>query len=171
MKARCVHACSLSIMAGGFVLLSGCGVEPNGTVHPGVVVVAPLPPPPPVVVEAPVMVPETYVWDGYEYVGFVGGQYCYLGPSQVWLVVEPFRLERFHGWERNHPDWRMHATRHEHFRNDRNGHFQPRHDEPGRHGEPGRPGGAPQRGEPQKGEPQKGEPRNGEPRNGTPDAH
>ena len=167
MKAKCVRACSLSIMAGGFVLMAGCVVEPNGTVHPGVVVVAPLPPP--VVVEAPVMVPESYVWDGYEYVGFVGGQYYYLGPTHVWLIAEPFRLERFHGWERIHPDWRTHATRNAHFRNDRNGHFQPRHDEPGKGGEPQR--GAPQKGEPQRGAPQKGEPQRGEPKNGMPDAH
>jgi len=147
-------------------------MEPNGTVHPGVVIMSP---PPPVVVETPVIVPETYVWDGYEYVGFVGGQYVYLGPTHVWLVAEPFRLERFHGWERGHPDWRMHATRNDQFRNDRNGHFQPRHEEPGRHGEPGRQvtpqKGESQRGEPQKGEPKRGESQKGEPKNGEPDAH
>ena len=49
-----------------------------------------------------------YVWDGYEYVGG-GGQYMYWGPGGVWLACDPFRLERFHGWERGHPDWRQSA--------------------------------------------------------------
>ena len=52
------------------------------------------------------MVPDSYAWDGYEYVGLVGDQYYYLGPGNVWLFCEPFRLERFHGWERGHADWR-----------------------------------------------------------------
>jgi hypothetical protein len=82
----------------------------------------------PVMVAEPVMVPESYVWDGYEFVGFVGNQYFYLGAGNVWLVAEPFRLERFHGWERGHSDWRMHAIRNEQFRGDRNGHVQPRHE-------------------------------------------
>jgi len=41
------------------------------------------------------MIPDYYVWDGYEYVGVVGNQYCYLGPANVWVVAEPYRLERF----------------------------------------------------------------------------
>jgi hypothetical protein len=71
---------------------------------------------PPVVNVAPpeavvtVGVPESYVWDGVEFVGVVGGQYMYLGPGGAWLVCEPFRLERFHGWERGHPDWRRTAV-------------------------------------------------------------
>ena len=109
------------------VVVAGCVVQPNGQVTLGYpVVVAPAPAP---VIVAPVMVPEYYVWDGYEYVGVVGNQYVYLGPGNVWLIAEPFRLERFHGWERGHADWRMHATRNEQFRTDRNGHVQPRHDE------------------------------------------
>jgi hypothetical protein len=60
-------------------------------------------PPPEAVVT--VGVPDSYVWDGVEFVGVVGGQYMYLGPGGAWLVCEPFRLERFHGWERGHPDW------------------------------------------------------------------
>jgi len=74
------------------------------------------------------MIPESYVWDGVEFVGLVGDQYFYLGPGNVWLVAEPFRLERFHGWERDHRDWRDHATPNDRFRTDRNGHIQPRHD-------------------------------------------
>ena len=74
------------------------------------------------------MVPDGYVWDGVEYVGVVGDQYFYLGPGNVWLVCDPFRLERFHGWERDHRDWRNHAIRNDRFRADRNGHVQPRRD-------------------------------------------
>ena len=76
------------------------------------------------------MVPDSYAWDGYEYVGFVGDQYYYLGPGHVWLFCEPFRLERFHGWERGHADWRSHAIRNDRYRTDRNGHVQPRRDGP-----------------------------------------
>jgi hypothetical protein len=54
-------------------------------------------------------VPESYTWDGVEFVGVVGGQYMYLGPGGGWLVCDPIRLERFHGWERGHPDWRRSA--------------------------------------------------------------
>ncbi len=83
------------------------------TPAPVVEVVAPAPA---VEVVAPVMIPETYVWDGIEYVGFVGGQYMYLGPGDVWMVCDPVRLERFHGWARYHPDWAHHAIRNEHYR-------------------------------------------------------
>ena len=72
------------------------------------------------------MIPDYYVWDGFEYVGVVGGQYLYLGPGNVWLVCEPYRLERFHGWERGHPDWQSHAIRNDRYRRDRNGHDHPR---------------------------------------------
>jgi hypothetical protein len=137
MKTKCLRVFILSIAAGGFV--SGCVVEPNGSVAfrpfvvvaPAPVYVAPQPmvvvAPPPVEV-APVMVPDNYVWDGYEYVGLVGDQYYYLGPGNVWLFCEPFRLDRFHGWERGHADWRDHAIRNDRYRTDRNGHVQPRHD-------------------------------------------
>jgi len=62
-----------------------------------------------------VFVPETYVWDGFEFVGVVGDDYVYLGPGRVWLRCEPWRLNRFHGWERGHGDWRGHAARNEHY--------------------------------------------------------
>jgi hypothetical protein len=68
-------------------------------------------PPPQVVVT--VGMPESYVWDGVEYVGVVGDQYMYLGPGNVWLVCDPVRLGRFHGWEGGHPDWRRSAVRNE----------------------------------------------------------
>ena len=127
MKTTYWRACILSMAAGGIsVLVSGCVVYPNGTVGlqpliiaaPAPVVVAPAP------VE-PVMVPDNYVWDGVEYVGVVGGAYFYLGPGNVWLACGPDRLERFHGWERYHADWRDHAIRNDRFRTDAHGHVQP----------------------------------------------
>ena len=128
MKTKSLRVFILSMAAGGFV--SGCVVEPNGRVaFQPFVVVAPQPvvvvAPPPVEV-APMMVPDSYAWDGYEYVGLVGDQYYYLGPGNVWLFCEPFRLDRFHGWERGHADWRDHAVRNDRYRTDRNGHVQPR---------------------------------------------
>jgi hypothetical protein len=123
---KCSPTLILSITAAGLAFVSGCVLEPNGTLafQPLVVQI-----PPPVVYEPvpePVMVPEEYVWDGYENVGYVGGQYYYLGAGNVWLVADPFRLDRFHGWERGHPDWRGHATPNDRFRRDSHGHVQPR---------------------------------------------
>ena len=69
-----------------------------------------VPPPPPQVVVT-VGMPESYVWDGGEFVGVVGDQYMYLGPGGVWLVCDSVRLGRFHGWEGGHPDWRRTAVR------------------------------------------------------------
>jgi hypothetical protein len=146
MKTRCLRAYILPIAAGGLVLVSGCVVEPNGTmgiqmptisVAPPVVVAPAVTYSPPVVVapgvaiEAPVLVPETYIWDGYENVGIVDGQYFYLGPGDVWLACEPWRLDRFHGWERGHPDWRDHAIRNDRYRKDAHGHEAAMHGEKG----------------------------------------
>jgi hypothetical protein len=81
--------------------------------QPAPVVVA-APPAPVVVVPAPVYVPEYYVWDGYEYVGWCGGTYVYYGPHG-WLVCDAIVLGRFNGWVRYHPDWRRDAVRyHDH---------------------------------------------------------
>lgn len=125
--ALCISG--IAILA--LVLLSGCVVRPDGKVAFAPVVIAPAPvvvapPPAPVEVET---VPDDYVWDGYEYVGVVGDQYYYLGPGDVWLICDPIRLERFHGWEGGHPDWRAHAIRNDRYRNDSHGHYQPRHDD------------------------------------------
>ena len=111
-----------SIAALALLLVSGCVVRPDGRVgvEAGVVVA------PPVVEVA--MVPDDYYWDGYEYVGLVGDQYYYLGPGNVWLVCDPVRLERVHGWERVHPDWQVHVIRNDRYRNDSHGHYQPRHE-------------------------------------------
>ena len=103
--------CSLAALT----LMSGCVVTPYGG---GVAVVAP---PPAVAVNVEVY-PDYYCWDGFEYVGIVGGRYYYLGPGHAWIVCEPFRLARFHDWERGHPDWRDHAIRNEHFRPADRGH-------------------------------------------------
>jgi hypothetical protein len=129
MKIKCLQVCILPIAAVAFV--SGCVVEPNGQLAFAPIVVAPAPvyvqPAP--VVEEQVMVPDTYFWDGYENVGIINGQYFYLGAGDVWLVAEPFRLERFHGWERDHPDWRDHGIRNDHYRRDAHGREQPRRDD------------------------------------------
>ena len=118
-------------------MVSGCVIEPNGMVRVAPVVVAP----PVVAVTAPavevappiVEVPDTYVWDGIEFVGLVGDQYFYLGPGNVWVVCDTVRLGRFHGWERVHPDWRVHAIRNDRFRRDARGEVHPMgHNEPER---------------------------------------
>jgi hypothetical protein len=132
MKTKWLCMCILLTVAGGLALVSGCVMEPNGQLALAPIVVAPAPvyvaPPP--VVEAQVMVPDTYVWDGYENVGIVDGQYFYLGPGDVWLAAEPWRIDRFHGWERGHPDWREHAIRNDRFRKDAHGHVAPMHGGP-----------------------------------------
>ena len=133
MKTKCLRACILSMAAGGIsVLVSGCVVYPNGTVGlQPLIIAAPAPmvvaaPPPAVEVAPPVVeVPDTYVWDGVEFVGVVGGAYFYLGPGDVWLACGPDRLAHFHDWERFHPDWRDHAIRNDRFRTDAHGHIQP----------------------------------------------
>lgn len=102
------------------MMVSGCVLTPDGRVaFQPVVVVGPAPVE--VAYSEPVMVPETYVWDGYENVGLVGGQYFYLGPGNIWVTCEPYRLERFHGWEGDHRDWQEHAVHNDRFRNDRDG--------------------------------------------------
>ena len=93
-------------------LMSGCVVRPYG----GVEVYAPAP-----AVSVGVY-PGYYVWDGYEYVGVVGGQYYYLGPGHVWYRCEPFRVTRFHEWERYHSDWRAHAIRNDRYHRGYEGH-------------------------------------------------
>jgi hypothetical protein len=123
VKMKFIRAGGLLAAAGGLMLMSGCVVEPHGRLvvaAPAPVVVAPAPPP------EPVYVPDSYVWDGYEYVGLVGDDYFYLGPGNFWIRCEPFRLERFHGWERYHHDWRVHAIRNDRYRSDRYGHYQAR---------------------------------------------
>jgi len=75
------------------------------------------------------VVPDSYVWDGTEYVGVVGSTYFYLGPGDVWLTLDGPRLARFHDWEGAHRDWRDHAIRNEKYRHDAKGHEVPLHDD------------------------------------------
>ena len=52
--------------------------------------------------------PDSYVWDGSEYVGFQKGQYVYW-TGGAWIAAPPIIVERFQDWERLHPDWRTRA--------------------------------------------------------------
>jgi hypothetical protein len=91
-------------------------------------------PAPAVTVEA--AVPDSYVWDGTEFVGVVGDQYYYLGAGNVWLPFDSVRVARFHDWEKVHADWRTHVTRNELYRHDAHGHDVPRHDDHGHDNSP-----------------------------------
>jgi hypothetical protein len=66
-------------------------------------------------------VPAFYVWDGSEYIGFIGDQYYFLAPGNLWLPLSGNRLNRFRAWEKDHHDWRSHAIRNERFRRDAQG--------------------------------------------------
>lgn len=129
MKTKYSRLSILVALTGGLILVSGCVVEPNGIVRVAPVVVAPpvvAVAPPAVEVAAPVVeVPDSYVWDGVEFVGVVGDGYFYLGPGDVWVSCDPVRLGRFHDWERIHPDWRVQVIRNERFRRDARGEFHP----------------------------------------------
>ena len=111
MKANMKYVLSIASM--GFAFTLTCMAAQIIVTPPAVVVSAP---PPAVVAPAPV-VPDSYVWDGSEYVGIVGGQYYYLGPGNVWLIMDPARIHRFQGWENGHPGWRAHATHNVRYRN------------------------------------------------------
>lgn len=74
-------------------------------------------------------VPDSYVWDGDEYVGLVGNNYYYLGPNHDWLRLDAPRLGRFHDWEKVHTDWRSHAIHNEHYRYDAHGNDAPHPDQ------------------------------------------
>jgi len=116
---RSTQTLLLASTAGALLLATGCVMEPDGSIvfHPPVFVV---PPPPTVVVAtpAPAPIPDSYVWDGTEYVGCIGDSYFYLGPGNIWVACDGPRLERFHGWERQHGGWRGHAIKNVRFRND-----------------------------------------------------
>src|ERR1700722_4135171 len=96
------------------LVMAGTGVVLACVAGPTIIITAPAPPVPTVVVTTPVpappavtvdVVPDTYAWDGTEYVGVVGTQYYYLDPGNVWMVMDADRLNRFHGWEGAHRDW------------------------------------------------------------------
>ena len=87
----------------------------------------PVYPPPATMYAPPLMVPETYFWDGFEYVGIVGSQCLYLGVGNVWMICDPFRAERFYGWQRNHPDWKYHGVHNDRYRTAYNYHGSTRY--------------------------------------------
>jgi hypothetical protein len=115
-------------LIGAVTLSAQAGVDVRiGIAAP--VVVAPVPPVY-VVPQTVYVVPDSYVWDGYEYVGYANGGYFYLSGS-IWLPLERSRYERFHAWERHHSDWRSHAIRNEHYRGGNHGYdrnFDRHHD-------------------------------------------
>jgi hypothetical protein len=131
MKINYKHA--LSLAAAGVV----CGMTLPGIAGPTVYITPPAPPtviitapapPPPVVTVA--IVPDDYVYDGTEYVGVVDGQYYYLGPDNVWVVMDPVRLHRFQVYIHGHPDWHDHMTHNVKYRNMPHGHPAPAHNPP-----------------------------------------
>ena len=69
-------------------------------------------PVPMMVAPAPVYTPESYVWDGYEYVGWYGDQYMYWNGGG-WMICGPEMMVRFHEWGRYHSDYRSRAYRYE----------------------------------------------------------
>jgi hypothetical protein len=128
---RLLCGAALSVLAGPALLAQSITPPPPTTPPP------PVAPPPTVVtpsasitlatpaVSVQVGVPESYTWDGDEYVGLVGNGYYYLGPGNVWLPLDQHRLDRFRLWEHDHGDWRHHAIVNERYRNDAHGHFYP----------------------------------------------
>ena len=150
-KCHGVRAGLVFLAAGGVaVLVSGCVVRPYARVGfaPVVVDAGPV-----YVAPEPVMVPETYVWDGYENVGLVGGAYFYLGPGNVWLGMDSFHRDRFNGWAGHNPGWREHTTVNVSFRRDTRGDVHPRgdargnapHQAPGKKSQKAAPKAAPRR--------------------------
>lgn len=65
---------------------------------------------------APVIVPSSYVWDGYENVGEVNGLYYYQGPDNAWISMDTQRLDRFQAWAAGHPNWRTYAVHTDRYR-------------------------------------------------------
>jgi len=130
MKINYKHM--LSLATAGVV----CGMALPSAAGPSIIITAPAPPT--VVITAPapppvtpvVVVPDTDIWDGDEYVGVVGSQYYYLGPNSAWIVMDPVRLHRFQGYMHDHPDWHSHMVRNEKYRGAEHmpAHAQPMHD-------------------------------------------
>lgn len=113
MKTSMKYVIPLAIA--GIAVAAVCLARPGIILTPPTVVVS-APPPVAVSPEPVVVVPDSYVWDGYEYVGVVDGQYYYLGPGNVWIVMDPMRLHRFDIWAGHHPDWRARATHNVRYR-------------------------------------------------------
>jgi hypothetical protein len=88
----------LALLALIIVSVSGCAVR-FGWQQP-VVVVPPMAP-------ATVFVPDFYVWDGAEYVGWcsASSQYMYWIPTG-WIICDPKVRLRFDIWTSRYPEWR-----------------------------------------------------------------
>lgn len=91
-----VHRLVISVL-GFLAITSGCADKKE-------------PPPPPPNVTVVGFVPDYCFWDGYEYVGWVGNDYYYWGPSHVWVICDPIRVQRANVWIKAHPDWCSHVT-------------------------------------------------------------
>lgn len=50
-------------------------------------------------------VPKTAEWDGWEYVGQVGGRVYYQGPNNTWLAMDQRHQQHFEEFRRNNPNW------------------------------------------------------------------
>ena len=101
------------------ILLVGCEVKQQAVDHrhaPG----QPEPPQQPALVQPDTLIPNYYVWDGHEYIGWVGDkQYIFQERSDKymywrlggwrgneWVACDQTVLERFQTWAKNHPQWR-----------------------------------------------------------------
>jgi hypothetical protein len=60
-------------------------------------------------------VPQTYVWDGFEFVGRVGGKYYYLAPNNTWVLMDAARRQRYQQWQRANPNWQQRQIRNTQF--------------------------------------------------------
>lgn len=121
---------ALPVLAGPGV---GVSIQVGGPPPPPVVVV---PAPAPVVTVA--VVPDSYVYDGTEYVGVVNGQYYYLGDGNVWYPMDQPRLARFNVYIGHHSDWHSHTIVNEKYRYDAHHNYAPykgdHHDQDADHG-------------------------------------
>jgi hypothetical protein len=63
----------------------------------------------------PAAVPQNYVWDGFEFVGRVGGKYYYLGPDNTWVLLDGIRRQRYQQWQRSNPTWQQQQVRNTQF--------------------------------------------------------
>ena len=70
-------------------------------------------------------VPDSYVWDGSEYVGMVGHQYYYLNSHKYWAPMSQPGMQRFDAYAKTHPNWKSHCIRNLNYRRDANGHVVP----------------------------------------------
>jgi len=63
------------------------------------------------VVQTTTVVPEAYIQTDIGWIGWYGDTYVYLGPGNVWVVCDEFRLRQFHRWESYHHGYRERAIR------------------------------------------------------------